>query len=84
MKAQRKDKGVNRFKIYLLFTMYDQKGSCSTYTLIHHSCKHWTHVQNQFLKLIDSCIAALYFSCSHVITCSAFQGFVQFRGQKKS
>jgi hypothetical protein len=34
MKAQRKDKGVNRFKIYLLFTIYDQKGSCSTYTLI--------------------------------------------------
>ena len=23
-----------RFKIYLLFTVYDQKGSCSTYTLI--------------------------------------------------
>jgi hypothetical protein len=34
VKAQRKDKGVNRFKIYLLFTVYDQKGSCSIYTLI--------------------------------------------------
>jgi len=27
--------------------------------LFHHSCKDWTHVQNQFLKLVDSCIAAL-------------------------
>jgi hypothetical protein len=40
MKAQRKDKGVKRFKIYLLFTIYDQKGSCSTYTTIPASTGH--------------------------------------------
>jgi len=81
MKAQRKDKGVNRFKIYYLQCMIRKVPVAHT-PLFHHSHKHWTHVQNQFLKLVDSCIAGLYFSCFHVITCSAFEGFVQFRGWK--
>jgi hypothetical protein len=61
--------------------MNDQKGSCSTYILILPFLQALDTCSESFLMIIDSCIAALYFSYFHIITCSAFQGFVQFRGE---
>jgi len=64
MKAQRKDKGVNRFKIYLLFTLCDQKGSCSTYTLIP-----------PFLQALDTCSESVFEFGWQLHCCIIFQLF---------
>jgi len=64
MKAQRKDKGVNRFKIYLLFTLYDQYGSCSTYTLIP-----------PFLQALDTCSQSVFEVGWQLHCCIIFQLF---------